>query len=162
MQGPTGSLDESRVGVIRDKRDGQLSKVELQRSRDNVDVLISAGRDVGLLAVWSGERGGERERGEAGGLLVMARTACSAKRVSTSPLSKASLTSSTSSLKPEILYKPSDWRPVDAEKLAGYLHSRKSLCCKLFCNNPKTLDPSGPVHAIVIDTASLNKLINTV
>lgn len=41
--GPTGSLDESWVGIVRDEGDGQLSEVELQCSRDNVDVLVSAG-----------------------------------------------------------------------------------------------------------------------
>lgn len=63
---PTGSLDESRVGVVCDKRDGQLSEVELQRTRDNVDVLISAGRDVGLLAVWSGWRECEGHEARSG------------------------------------------------------------------------------------------------
>lgn len=33
-----------------------------------------------------------------------------------SPLSKASLTSSISSVKPDILYKPSDWRPAEGRR----------------------------------------------
>lgn len=53
---PTRSLDESRVGVVSDEGDGQLSEVELEGSRDDVDVLVGAGGDVGLLTVCSCER----------------------------------------------------------------------------------------------------------
>lgn len=47
----TCSLDEARVGVVRDEGDGQLSEIELQGSRDDVDVLVGACGDVGLLTI---------------------------------------------------------------------------------------------------------------
>lgn len=48
----TRGLHEVWVGVVGDEGDGQLSEVQLQSPRDDVDVLVHVGRDVRPLSVW--------------------------------------------------------------------------------------------------------------
>ena len=47
----TCGLHEVWVGVVGDEGDGQLSEVQLQCPRDDVDVLIHVGGDVRLITV---------------------------------------------------------------------------------------------------------------
>lgn len=102
---PTGSFNEAGVRVVGDERNGQLSKVELQRSGDDVDVFVCAGGNVRFFSICRDNQSETLEK--------KAKTDSRGRR---SPLSKANFTSSISSLKPEILYNPSDWRPGNLEQ----------------------------------------------
>lgn len=48
---PTCSFYEAWVGVIRDEGNRQLSEVQLEGPGDDVDVLVSLRRNVGLLSI---------------------------------------------------------------------------------------------------------------
>lgn len=50
---PTCSFYEVWVGIICDERNRQLSEVQFEGAGDDVDVLVSAGRNICLFSIWS-------------------------------------------------------------------------------------------------------------